>query len=457
MSCSDGALRLSILLLALLDAPVAAAQDPVPPAPMDTTSAATADAAAVTSAESVAPSPVLALEDALEGALRDNPGLAEMEARAEAMAAIPSQAGTLPDPALSLNALNFPVQDGFDRTKEPMTQLQLGISQQFPFPGKLALREEAAEREAEAAVSRVEETRLRLIRDVQRFWWELYFLDRSLETIRRNQALLREFVEIARTKYEVGRGLQQDVLLAQLELSKLLDLEISLVGARRTEQARLNVLLNRPADTVAVLPAQAEPALAEVPEEQELFRLAEEYRPILAEQRKSIAATETRVDLAHKEYYPDFSIGAAYGLRGGNDADGGDRSDFASIMFSMTFPIYTKSKQDKLLAQRKAEERRARHGLQQLREQVQGEISSTLAELDRARERALLFRTGIIPQARQTVGSMRAGYEVNKVDFLNLVSAQITLYNYELQYWRVLTQAKMERASLATAVGRERL
>lgn len=447
MSRSHGAPRLTVLILALAGTAAAAAPTPAPPA---SAAAPTAHTAGIPQA-----GPALTLAEALAMALRDNPGLAELQARAEAMAAIPSQAGTLPDPVLSLNALNFPVQDGFDRTQEPMTQIQLGLSQKLPFPGKLGLQEQAAEFEAEAAASRLEEARLLLIRDLNRIWWELYYLDRGLETVRRNQGLLREFIEVARTKYEVGQGLQQDVLLAQLELSKLLDLELTLAGARRSERARLNALLNRPADTPVSLPATAPPALPEVPDEQTLYGLADELRPVLAEQRKMIEASETRVELAHKDYYPDFTVGAFYGLRGGNNADGSDRSDFGSIMFSMNLPIHTESRQDQQLAQRRAEERRARHGLQRLREQVQAEISASLSQYDRSREQALLFRSGIIPQARQTVGSMMAGYEVNKVDFLNLVSAQVTLYNYELQYWRALTRAKIERASVATAVGKE--
>ena len=86
----------------------------------------------------------LALQDAIAMALQNNPGLAAMQARAGAMAAIPSQAGALPDPMLSLNAMNFPT-DTFDRDQEPMTQLQIGIEQALPFPGKLDLKERAAE------------------------------------------------------------------------------------------------------------------------------------------------------------------------------------------------------------------------------------------------------------------------------------------------------------------------
>ncbi len=190
----------------------------------------------------------LSLQAALDLAVQDNPGLAEMKARSEAMAEIPSQVGSLPAPVISFNALNLPV-DTFDTAQENMTQMQGGISQSIPFPGKLALREQAANLEAEAAAFDVTEARWRLLRDVKKLWWALVYLDKALNIIRINQDLLRQFVETAQTKYEVGEGLQQDVLLAQLELSKLFDNELMLIGARENTRAKLNALLNQAANT----------------------------------------------------------------------------------------------------------------------------------------------------------------------------------------------------------------
>jgi len=86
---------------------------------------------------------------------------------------------------------------------------------------------------------------------------------------------------------------------------------------------------------------------------------------------------------------------------------------------------------------------------------VQQEIFSALADYQRASEQVVLFKTGIIPQARQSVASMLSGYQVNKVDFLNLVRAQITLYNYETQYWKSFGEANQALARLTAAVGEE--
>jgi len=393
----------------------------------------------------------LSLSTAVEVALSGNPSLATMRSRAEAMAAIPSQVGTLPDPKLSLNALNLPV-DTFNQGQEGMTQMQVGISQTFPFPGKLGLREEAADYEAQAAGSEVDETRLWLVHSVKNSWWQLLYLDKALDIVLENQVLLREFVEIAQTKYTVGKGLQQDVLLSQLELSRLLDQEVRLRGMRRNEEARLNALLNWPTVQHLTLSGTSDFKLPVLLKETDLHKQAEVDRPLLIAQRNHINAARSRVDLAEKEYYPDFNVGAAYGFRSGQN-NGVDRPDFATLLFSMNLPIYTSSKQDKAVDQRSSELMQQNYKLQDTLEQVREEISRAMADYKRAGEQVLLYKGGIIPQARQTVDSMLAGYQVNKVDFLNLVRSQITLYNYETQYWLSFSSAQQALAALEAVVG----
>ncbi len=157
----------------------------------------------------------LSLESAVAESLSANPGLAAIDARAQALAEIPDQSEALPDPVLSINLANLPL-DSFSFTQEGMTQLQVGITQALPYPGKLALRSEAALHEAGAAVADVAEKRLQLVRDVKTVWWNIFYLDRALVVIAQNQILLAQFVNVAEVRYTVGRGLQQDILLAHL-------------------------------------------------------------------------------------------------------------------------------------------------------------------------------------------------------------------------------------------------
>ncbi len=121
----------------------------------------------------------LSLDQAVTVAMEKNPGLAAIRARYEAMAAIPSQQSSLPDPVLSFGAVNIPL-DSFDLDQENMTQMQVGISQKFPFPGKLGLKEESAAFEAEAALEQVGEARLSLVKNTRTTWWDIFYLQKSL-------------------------------------------------------------------------------------------------------------------------------------------------------------------------------------------------------------------------------------------------------------------------------------
>ena len=398
---------------------------------------------------------VLTLKSATEQAVRDNPDLAQMQARAQAMAAIPSQMGALPDPEISINAMSLPVNT-FNTRQEDMTQLGVGISQSFPFPGKLGLREQAAAFEAEAATQNVTEVRWRLLSEVKSTWWLIFYLDRALGIVDNNHALLQQFVQIARSKYEVGEGLQQDVLLAQLELSKLLDQQLMLKASRRNAAASLNALLDKPANEEVRLPDKIDSQLPAIQQETQLYQQAEASRAVLEGNRQGINAAQSRLELAKKDVLPDFNVGASYGARD-NMPSGDRRADLLSLNLSMNVPIFAAQKQAKAVDQRTSELMQEKYALQDQWNKVRSQISQAYNDYRRAKDQVVLFETGIVPQARQTVASMLAGYQVNKVDFLNLVRSQITLFEYETQYWKAFTEANQALAQLSSAVGKEEI
>jgi len=399
-------------------------------------------------------SPELTLPEALRIAVDGNPALADMQARAQAAAEVPSQAGTLPDPKVNLNALNLPV-DSFNRSQEAMTQMQFGVSQNFPFPGKLHLRREMASHEAEAASQSVDETRLHLLRDVTKAWWELVYLDRAMTIIDNNLTLTDQFIDIANTRYSVGKGLQQDVLLGQVERGRLHDRMLQLQGMRGVVVARLNALLARPQHERVRLPAQIDEKLPTLLDPVPFLQQSRQQRPLLAMLANRVKAAEANRDLAEKSFYPDFTLAANYGLRSGQNPNGSSRDDFFSIMLSVDIPLHVGSRQRPLLRQRSAELVGWNDSLLDTQNQVEAEIQAAWYAFQQAREQSVLFATGIIPQSQQAVESMLAGYQVNKVDFLNLVQSQINLYNFEQQYWRALTQARQALADLAAASGQE--
>jgi cobalt-zinc-cadmium efflux system outer membrane protein len=394
----------------------------------------------------------LELDHAVAIALEGNPGLAKITARAHALAELPAQVGTLPDPVLSLNALNLP-NDTFSLSQEAMTQMQVGIGFTLPFPGKLNLREQAAEFAAKSAEFDVDEMRLVLIRNVRSTWWSLFYLDRAIAIVKRNQALLRELVKISETKYQTGQGMQSDVLLAQVELSRLLEIGITLDANRSTQAAALKALLDRPSATAIILPVQIDETLPNAPDVESLRLIALNTRPVLFSQRNALEAARTQVALAEKDYYPDFKLGAAYGFRSGTNPNGSARANMTSLALSMNLPIFSGTRQDRALAQRKAEVIVEESAVEDKQVQVQAEIEQALAEYHANREQASLFKTGIIPQARQMTAAMFSAYQVNKADFLNLVRAEVTLYNYETQYWKALSSGWQAWARLEASVG----
>ena len=396
----------------------------------------------------------LTIRSAVEIAVRDNPNLAQLQERYKALAEIPSQVGSLPDPMINFSAMNFPVPD-FHRRQEPMTQVQIGFVQTFPFPGKLGLKEETAEIEALAASHSVDELRLQLISSVRNKWWQVYYLDHALETVTSNQKLFREFIKVAITKYETGSGLQQDVLLAQLELSGLFDQEIRLKAMRRSQAIQLNLLMDMPTRDSVNLEKDVDIMLPALAAKEVLFKKAESSSPLLKQKETEIEAAHSRLKLARKDTYPDFSVGVTYGDRRGDNQRNGSRDDFFSLMLGVKVPLYSHRKQSRAIDQRAAELQRSFYAARDVKGRVLGAIAMAIADYDRSREEFSLFEKGIIPQASQTVQSMLAGYQVNEVDFLNLVRAQVTLLNYQLRYWKVLTEAKQSLARLEAAVGEE--
>lgn len=396
---------------------------------------------------------IITEEAAVAEALANNRSIAGMQSRAEAMNYMPAQEGSLPDPVLSLNALNLPT-DSFSTTRENMTQMQVGISQSIPFPGKLGLQEEIATFEADASHASAAETRLKVTRDVRLLWWNLFYLDRAIGTLKRNQDLLRQFAKIAESKYKTGKGLQADVLMAQVELSKLLDAEISLNATRHDQAAQFNALLNRPVESEIALPDQIDESLSVSLDTNDLRHRAQTFRPRLNAQKSRIEAADRRKALAEKGYYPDFKLGGAYGYRNGiNPITAQKRTNLASIQLSMTIPLYAGSKQSSAVQQRKAEAAMEQFDLEDMVNSVDAEIERAVADYRASNRQASLFKTGIIPQASQSVASMLSAYQVNKVDLLNLINAQVTLYNYETQYWKAVSSGKQALARLEAVVG----
>ena len=395
---------------------------------------------------------VLTLDVAITKALAGNPGLAEIKARAEALAAVPEQAGALPDPTVNVGLLNVPTSS-FNLHQEDMTMMEMGVSQTIPFPGKRALREKVAEHEAMASAESVEEARLRLTRDVKLNWWRLFYYDRTLKLLNEAEGFFQQLIDIAQANYKVGKGAQQEVMMAQLELSKLKGETLDFLGQRGAESAKLNALLDRDVGTPLIIPSETTFKLPELAgaKLQDKSLLA---RPLFAQHGRMLEAAKAKVELAQSDFYPDFTVGGGYAFRQ-NTPTGQGRSDFASVQLSMNVPIYANHKQAKAVDQRKSELLQEQYALKDEHHKIQAEIEAKTSEYQQTRKKLLLLEHEILPQAQQAVDSLLSGYQVSQKGFSDLLRTQLSYFQYQIQYWQALTNTQQILAELSAEVGEE--
>jgi cobalt-zinc-cadmium efflux system outer membrane protein len=387
----------------------------------------------------------------IDTALANNPEIKSSEARWQMFRNRVQHEGRLEDPMLMLKIQNGIVTDPFNFRKDGMTQKVIGISQQLPYWGKRGLREEVAAMEADSYRWAVEERKLELTRMVKETFYQLYFIDKSLEIVDRNVRILDDFTTLAETRYSVGQGAQQDVFKAQVERSKMLDLRITLEGQRKSLQANLNALLYRPADTpVGRIPEPEIKPLALSPAE--LKGVAIDHRPLLKSLNALIGKGQAGNKLAEKEFYPDFTVSLEYMQRDRVGDEPGN--DMYSLGVTFNLPVYRHHRHE-MLAEADATVRMAAEELNSLKNSIDSGISDILAQLERRRKLVELYRTGIIPQAEQSLESAVIGYRVNKVDFLTLLDSRMTLFNYEREIYDSLADYQMKKAQLEALVGKE--
>ena len=390
------------------------------------------------------------LSQLIDTAIADNPELKSSEARWHMFRNRISQARTFEDPMLMLKIQNGIVTDPFNFHKDPMTQKVIGISQQIPFWGKRDLKGEVAAKEAESYKWQAEERKLELRRMVAETYYQIYFTDKSREIVDKNIRILDDFITLAESKYSVGQGAQQDVFKAQVERSRMLDMRITLESQRKSLQAGLNALLYRPAETpVGTIPDfEIKPLTAS---SEELREAALDDRPLLKSLNARIEKGKAGHKLAEKEFYPDFNVSFEYMQRDQFEGSNGD--DMYSLGVTFNLPVQ-RNRRHAMAAESSSETIMATEELNSMKNSIDSGISDLLAQLERRRKLVDLYKTGIIPQAEQSLESATIGYRVNKVDFLTLLDSRVTLFNYERELYDSLADYQMKMAQLEALVGK---
>ena len=388
------------------------------------------------------------LSSLISEAMENNPRIKQFQSSWQAAQAAVPQAGAWMDPRVNLSLMNLPVQS-IDLGLEPMTGKQFQVMQQIPFPGITGLKEDISEQSAFQAEYYFEDVRNNILYSLKTAYYSLFYIDKAIEITEKNKTLIEDFIRIAESKYATGLGLQQDVLKSQVELSKLIERLIILRRMRSTTQARINTLLNR--DTQIPIRRLAE--VTEKPFEysvEELQQMALNRRPMIQALDAGVKKAQLSHKLAKKDYWPSFNLGLGYSQRE-------DRSDFISGMFSISLPIFAGRKQSKKVEQTRLEINAATEQYNTLKNDIYFEVSDLYTQIEQNSELLPLFAEGIIPQASQSLQSAISGYQVNKVDFLTLLDNQLTLFNYEMDYYRVLSEYRQQISRLEWVVGRRLL
>lgn len=390
------------------------------------------------------------LSGLIEEGLAENREIQSLEAQVESLKKEIPFAGSLDDPMLGLAILNLPT-DSFSFSQEPMTQKQISIGQKIPWFGKLDLRSQRAALTAIRQQAMLDAKRLQLAKQIAVGYYELGFIAKSIEINERLTEIVNQLLQVAETRYSTGRGLQQDVLQAQVELSKLLDEKIILEKRRRTATDRINELLNRDRFMIVEPPTELELMNLGLNAEDLTSRMLQE-NPQLRVKQADIGIAEAEVELAKKDYWPDMDFRVAYGQRD-EDRTGRSLPDFVSAQVVMNLPLWQKTRQDpKFEATMKAREA-AEKSHQNLLKSLPYQVDALVTDIHETQDNYKLFTEALLLQADQWARSSQSAYEVGTIEFNTMISAHLQLLRFELQADKYLFDVYQRRAELEEILG----
>jgi outer membrane protein, heavy metal efflux system len=387
--------------------------------------------------------PLPGVDELISQGLTANPDLQAGAARWRVYENRIAAADSLDDPRLALALANYPV-DTLSDSETPMTGKVVRLTQNFPFPGKLAAKGEIARQQAVWYREAYRESRLQLIRQIKEGWLTLYLQSRLLAVTEQSLKLLADYISLSETRYATGKGQQAEILKAQLERSALLERRLALTQQRDTALAALNTLVNRDPQTPVDLPEELTPS--PFPHSlEELTEKAAAQRPLVGAYQGLLDQTAAQKKLARLSYYPDLSLGAVYTFREENRSDQG--TDFVGLEFSVNLPFF-REKRHSAVNEAGQGETMVQHQLDDFLNKARFAIHEGYAQLEKNRQLLELYRGGIIPQATQSFEAAASGYQVGRQPFTMLLENLLALYRYENEYYRVLVDHERNVARL---------
>jgi outer membrane protein, heavy metal efflux system len=392
--------------------------------------------------------PITPLSELLAEAEKNNPQIEAARQGWQAAKQVPTQVSTLPDPQFNLQHVSVGSPRPFaGYTNSDFAYLGLGVSQDIPYPGKLRLKSEIAKRNADVSQQQVESVRRAVLAELKGTYFRLAYLSKTLTILEEDGELLKQVEQAADARYRSGLGTQQDVLQAQLQKTKLLR-EIAMHHLQVGKlEAQLKQLLNRSQESPDIETAD----LLETPLVQtyaDLLAAAQLQNPEIAGAQKMIERQSLQVDLARKDFYPDFNVQYMW-----QRTDPTQFRAYYMLSVGIKVPIYRSRKQRPELAQAESEQLRARSELQAQSQQLAGDLRSQYVIVQQTSELLKIHREGLSPQAHSEFQSGLAAYQSNKQDFQALLTAFLDVLHLDEDYWQNVAEYETAIARLEQLTG----
>lgn len=397
----------------------------------------------------------LSLERAIKYAQENDPWLVGNRHRQDAVESMSVAAGTYPDPRVSFGLANFPT-DTFDIDQEPMTQIKVGVTQMIPRGDSLKIKREQLEATSEQFPYQRIDRKAKIVVKVSQLWLDAYNAQESIRLIEKDRPLFEQLADIAEASYSsaLGKTRQQDIVRAQLELTRLDDrltvlrqkkeMQLKMLSewlsehfrnqyggesSDRGNSNRSHVVLDQELPDTRLFHSLLYGNDKEL-NPQEIYEQIVNH-PSLASLEKEIEASDLGIDLANQSYKPEWGVYASYGYRA-NDQSGNDRSDFLSVGVSFDLPIFTKNRQDKGVESAVSTAAAIKTQKWQILRKMIAEIEKDRAQLLRLTERQELYQTQLLPQMHEQAEASLTAYTNDDGDFAEVVRARIAELNAQI-------------------------
>ena len=381
----------------------------------------------------------LTIKDAETVAIQNDPLIVQFQSRAQAYMEESVADGQLPDPQLRIAASNIPL-DSFSFTQENMTQAIVGLRQGFPSAGLLDAKAEKKLLMAEAERVNAVERAMMVLRNLRRAWMEVYFQTHAFSLIEEHESVFEQLVKVTRYQYRAGRGQQQDVVRAQLELSLLQDRRTSIIQAREKAIAELEKWTGASVKDHQL--SKLFPELPTLPDKDELVMRIEAH-PSIAVKKAILGFSRKDVAIEKAKFKPNWAVDLSYGYRGGEnimgDGKGVARADFASAVISMDLPFFTEKRQHKRLNAMGYNVNAASDAVDGQRRELRRLLDASYADWQRLGERLDFYKKEVLPQAAQYAETTRKSYQSRVSDFSELVRARLRELESNMQALRLRT------------------